>query len=194
MSLVGAVTLTLPELTRQEAALLIRSIIGDARADTDPAAVAVLAERCGHLPLALVLAAEHIVSHRHHSAGPLAADLKPEHARLDLAAGDVVLRHAFDTSYTSLDEPTARMFRLLGLLPSHMINAAAAAATAGVGQDEASLLLRNLADAHLIRQHDEHHYHMHDLLRAYAAELAKQQDAASERAKAMRRAAHFYPR
>ncbi|MEV0374720.1 helix-turn-helix domain-containing protein [Streptomyces sp. NPDC050636] len=194
ISQVGAVTLTLPELSRPEAVLLIRSIIGDVRADADPAAVAVLAERCGHLPLALVLAAEHIVSHRHHSTGTLATDLKPEHARLDLAAGEVVLRHAFDTSYKTLDVQTARMFRLLGLLPSYTINADAAAATAGVSQDEASLLLRNLASAHLIRHHDECHYQLHDLLRVYAAELAKHLDTESERTKAMRRAADFYLR
>ncbi len=194
ISLAGAVTLTLPELSRREAALLIRSVIGDERADADTAAVAVLAERCGHLPLALVLAAEHIVSHRHHSAGCLAADLKPEHARMELAAGEVVLRHAFDTSYRTLDEPTARMFRLLGLLPRYAINAAAAAATADVGQDEASLLLRNLADAHLIRHQDEHHYRLHELLRAYATDLTKHLDAESERTEAMRRAADFYLR
>ncbi|MEU4493550.1 helix-turn-helix domain-containing protein [Streptomyces sp. NPDC023998] len=189
ISLVGAVTLTLPELSRPEAALLIRSIIGDVSADADPAAVAVLAERCGHLPLALALAGEHVVSHRHNTAGTLATDLKPEQARLDLAAGDVVLRHAFDASYITLDESTARMFRLLGLLPSHAINAAAAAAAAGVGQDEASLLLRNLAGAHLIRQHDERHYQLPDLLRAYATGLAQHLDSESERTKALRRAA-----
>lgn len=191
ISLAGAVTLTLPELSRTESALLIRSIIGDMRADADPAAVAVLAERCGHLPLALVLAAEHIVSHRCHSADALAAELKPERARLDLVAGEVMLRHAFDGSYATLDTRTARMFRLLGLLPGNTINAAAAAATAAISQDEASLLLRGLASAHLIRQQDEHHYQFNDLLRAYATELAQRLDAESERTRAMRRAAEF---
>ncbi|MFI8998974.1 helix-turn-helix domain-containing protein [Streptomyces sp. NPDC053542] len=194
ISLVGAVTLTLPELTRPEAALLIRSIIGDARADTDPAAVEVLADRCGDLPLALALAAEHIVSHRHHSAGTLATDLKPEHARLDLAAGDVVLRQALDASYQALDKQTARMFRLLGLLPRYAINAAAAAATAGVDEEDASRMLRTLASAHLIRHHGERHYQVNDLLRAYAARLARQLDAAPERTEAMSRAAAFYLR
>ncbi|MDI3385215.1 hypothetical protein QIS99_03130 [Streptomyces sp. B-S-A8] len=119
------------------------------------------------------------MSREHHSAASLVADLKPERARLELAAGEVVLSHAFDTSYRTLDEPTARMFRLLGLLPHYAINAAAAASTAGVGQGEASLLLRNVADAHLIRHQDEHHYRWHDLLRPYATELAKHLDAES---------------
>ncbi|MFE2425069.1 helix-turn-helix domain-containing protein [Streptomyces hokutonensis] len=192
MSLVGAVTQALPELSRPEATLLIRSIIGEKRADADPRAVAVLAERCSYLPLALALASEHIMSHRHDSAGTLAADLQPEHARLGLAEGEVNLREVFGTSYTSLDKQSARMFRLLGLLPSHTINAAAAAAAAGVSQEEASLLLGRLACAHLIQHLDDRRYQWHELMRAYAAELAKQLDAEPDRTAAMHRAAAHY--
>ncbi|MFF3976044.1 helix-turn-helix domain-containing protein [Streptomyces sp. NPDC001828] len=186
LSLVEPVTLPLAELRRPEAAMLIRANIGDVRADADPGAVAVLAERCGRLPLALVLAAEHIVSHQHRSADTLATELGPEQARLNLAEGDVVLRNAFATSYKALDEPSARMFRLLGRLPGHLIDANVTAATAGVTQDEASRLLRGLAGAHLIQRQDERHYFMHDLLRVYAADLARQLDGEAERAKAVR--------
>ncbi|WP_328323225.1 helix-turn-helix domain-containing protein [Streptomyces sp. NBC_00455] len=193
MSLVDAVRLPLAELCQPEAAMLIRAIIGDVRADAGPAAVTVLAERCGHLPLALVLAGEHIVSHQHDSADTLATELKPEHARLNLAEGDVVLRNAFDTSYQALDEQSARMFRLLGMLPGHLIDAAATAAPAGISQDEASRLLRGLASAHLIRRQDERHYHMHGLLRAYAADLARKLDGEPERAKAIRPATDPVP-
>ncbi|MFF0055534.1 helix-turn-helix domain-containing protein [Streptomyces microflavus] len=184
LSRVDTVTVPLTELCRPEAATLLRSMIGDACADADPSAVTVLAERCGRLPLALVLAAEHIVSCQHRSAGPLATELKLEGARLDLAEGDVVLRNTFDTSYRALDEQSARMFRLLGVLPGQVIDAAATAATAGVSQDEAVRLLRGLASAHLIRrQEDERHYLMHDLLRAYAADLSRQLDGDSAETK-----------
>ncbi|MFD9500176.1 helix-turn-helix domain-containing protein [Streptomyces sp. NPDC060035] len=189
LSRVDAVTLPLTELCRPEAATLIRAMIGDVRADADPAAVTVLAERCGHLPLAMVLAAEHIVSQQHRSADTLATELKTEHARLNLAEGDVVLRTTFDTSYKALDEQSARMFRLLGLLPGQLIDAAATASTAGFSQDEALRLLDSLASAHLIRRQDERHYFMHDLLRAYAADLARQLDGEPERAQPMRLAA-----
>lgn len=179
LSRVDAVTVPLAELGRPEAAMLLRAMIGDARADADPAAVAVLAERCGRLPLALVLAAEHIVSCQHRSADQLATELQLDKARLNLAEGDVVLRDSFDTSYRALDEQSARMFRLLGVLPGQVIDAAASAATAGVSQDEAVRLLRGLASAHLIRRQDERHYLMHDLLRAYAADLSRQLDGGS---------------
>ncbi|MET9361674.1 helix-turn-helix domain-containing protein [Streptomyces sp. NPDC006632] len=188
LSLVDAVMLPLTELRRSDAVQLIRANIGEVRANADPEAVSVLAERCGRLPLALVLAAEHIVSHQHRSAEALAAQLEPEGARLNLAEGDVVLRDAFDTSYKALDEQSARMFRVLGRLSGQVIDAAVTAASAGVSQDEASRLLRELAGAHLIQRQDERHYLMHDLLRAYAADLARQLDGEAERAKAMRRA------
>lgn len=175
LSRVDAVTLPMAELRRPEAATLLRAMIGDARADADPAAVTVLAERCGHLPLALVLAAENIVSCQHPSADQMAAELKAEEARLDLAEGDVALRHRFDASYRALDAPSARLFRLLGQLPGQ-VDVAATASTAGVSRDEAVRLLHDLAGAHLIRQQDEHHYLMHDLLRAYAADLSRQLD------------------
>ncbi|MBN3933229.1 helix-turn-helix domain-containing protein [Streptomyces verrucosisporus] len=170
--LVDAVSLLLSELRRPEAARLIGAIIGRARADANPGAVAVLAERCGRLPLALVLAAERIVSRQHNSAEPLAAELRTRRARLDLAEGDVALRDAFESSYKALDEQSARVFRGLGLLPGRLIDVVSTASVVGVPPEEASLSLCNLAAAHLVQRHGESHYRMHDLLRAYAADLA----------------------
>ncbi|MBV7700996.1 helix-turn-helix domain-containing protein [Streptomyces sp. TRM70350] len=193
MPLVDAVSLPLPELRQPEAAKLIGAVIGQVRADANPGAVAVLAERCGRLPLALVLAAERIVSHQHHSAETLAAELKPQQARLNLAEGDVVLRDAFETSYKALDEQSARVFRGLGLLPGHLIDVASTASIAGVPPEEASLSLCNLAAAHLVQRHDERHYRMHDLLRAYAADLARQLNGNPGRAIANGRAADPMP-
>ncbi|UUU36577.1 helix-turn-helix domain-containing protein [Streptomyces sp. CA-210063] len=193
MPLVDAASLPLPELRQPEAAKLIGAVIGQVRADANPGAVAELAERCGRLPLALVLAAERIVSHQHHSAEALAAELKPQQARLNLAEGDVVLRDAFETSYKALDEQSARVFRGLGLLPGHLIDVASTASIAGVPPEEASLSLCNLAAAHLVQRHDERHYRMHDLLRAYAADLARQLNGNPGRAMANGHAADPIP-
>ncbi|MBQ1101197.1 helix-turn-helix domain-containing protein [Streptomyces sp. b94] len=193
MPLVDAVSLPLPELRQPEAAKLIGAVIGQVRADANPGAVAVLAERCGRLPLALVLAAERIVSQQHDSAEPLAADLEPRQARLDLAEGDVALRDVFETSYKALDEQSAHVFRGLGLLPGHLIDVASTASIAGVPPEQASLSLCNLAAAHLVQRHDERHYRMHDLLRAYAADLARQLNGGPGRAMTNGRAAGTAP-
>ncbi len=175
-SRVGAVTLTLPELSSPEAIRLVRSVIGDKRTGTDPAAVAMLAELCGHLPLALVYAAEHIDHHRHQSAAALVADLRPESARLDLAEGDVTIRDVFESSYSLLDDESARVFRLLGRHRDAVVTAADAAAVAGIGEGQAARLLHKIAGAHLIQHRDEHLFQFNDLLRAYAAELARRAD------------------
>ena len=180
-SRLGAVTLTLTELSSPEAIRLVRSIIGDERTGADPAAVATLAELCGHLPLALVRAAEQIVHHRHHSAAALVTDLKPESARLDLAEGEVTIRGVFDSSYALLDEESARVFRLLGLHPEAVFTVADAATIAGVGEGEAARLLHKIAGAHLIRHRDQHLFQFNDLLRAYAAELTKLVDTGTRR-------------
>lgn len=193
-SYAGAVTLNVPELSQPEAGRLLRSIIGSRPTDADPEAMALVAERCGYLPLALVLAAESIVAQQHHSAAVLAADLKPEPARLDLAAGTVSVRSAFDCSYQLLDEPAARLFRLLGLMSGNLINAAVAATIAGVSQADAALLLRDLASTHLIQRHNERDYQLPDLLRCYAAEQAKLIDSDVEREQAMARLADWYLR
>ena len=178
-STVGAVTLTLPELTEPEAIRLLRSIIGAQRADADRAAVATVARRCGRLPLALVLAAEHIATRRHRSAAQLAVELKADRALLDLAAGDIGLRAAFDASYRMLDSPTAQLFRFLGRHPGQAIDARIAAAIAHTTLDNARSLLDQLAATSLLQCHGEDSYHLHDLHRAYATELGTQMDAAS---------------
>jgi transcriptional regulator with XRE-family HTH domain len=175
-SRVGADTLTLPELSAPEAIRLVRSIIGDERTGADPAAVALLADLCGHLPLALVRAAEQIVHHRHQSASALAAKLTSASARLDLAECDVTIRDVFDSTYALLDAASARVFRLLGRYPDDVITVACAAKITGVTEGEAVRLLRRLADVHLVRHRDEHLFGLNDLLRAYAVELTESVD------------------
>jgi tetratricopeptide (TPR) repeat protein len=72
------------------------------------------------------------------------------------------------------------MFRLLGLHPGPDTTAAAAASLAGLDPGHARRLLRELTHAHLLTEHSPGRYTFHDLLRAYAAELAS---AGGERAR-----------
>jgi transcriptional regulator with XRE-family HTH domain len=190
----GAITLTVPELPPADAVTLLRAIIGDEPADADPPAVALLADRCGHLPLALMLAAEHIVTGGHRSAAALAADLKSESGRMGLAAGNLSVRGALEPSYRLLNEPAARLFRLLGLHSGTLIDPALAAALTGAGNQEAARLLRELTNLHLLRRHDERHYQLPDLLRGYASELTKQLDPEPDRDQALARLTDWYLR
>jgi hypothetical protein len=87
--------------------------------------------------------------------------------------GAANLRLVFSWSCQTLSTPTARMFRLLGGYPGPDISIAAAASLAATGRDQARRALDELTAAHLLTEHAHDRYHLHDLLRAYAAEQAQ---------------------
>jgi len=106
------------------------------------------------------------------------------------AASDV--RAVFSWSYRQLDPTAARLFRLLGLHPGPDISTAAAASVAGIPVPEAGKALAELSGAHLITESAAGRYAFHDLLRAYAAELADTHDPAADRHDATRRMLDHY--
>ncbi|MFD0569746.1 hypothetical protein ACFQ0T_11430 [Kitasatospora gansuensis] len=128
-----------------------------------------LADLCGHLPLALRIAAA-LLTER--SPAELIADLTDAQERLtELDYGpDLAIRAAFDLSYRHLSAPEARLFALLGQNPGPDIGLPAAAALADCPERETARLLRLLARAHLVVI-EQKRYRMHDLVRLYAAEL-----------------------
>ena len=184
----GAQRVDLDLLPLADAVCLLRSLIGG-RVDADPAAARTLAVQCARLPLALRAAAE-LAADR--PAAPLAElvwQLGDRHQRLDLLDGGgdprTAVRAVFSWSYQHLDGDSARAFRLLGLHPGTEIEACGGAALMDTTVAHARRLLIALARAHLIRQTGLARYAMHDLLRAYAAELAVACD--SDRREALRR-------
>jgi DNA-binding SARP family transcriptional activator/tetratricopeptide (TPR) repeat protein len=179
----GARRLDLDLLPPADAVTLLRALIG-ARVDADPAAAAVLAGQCARLPLALRVAAEFAAARPALTLPQLVDELAGERRRLDLldAGGDprTAVRGVFSWSYRHLPVAAARMFRNVGLHPGPDLDAYAAAALAAVTLDQARDLLGVLARAHLIHPARPGRHGMHDLLRAYAADLAATQDAAGD--------------
>jgi tetratricopeptide (TPR) repeat protein len=90
-------------------------------------------------------------------------------------------------SCRQLSDPAARMFRLLGLHPGPDISAPAAASLAGITVPQARRALAELTGAHLVAELAPGRFGFHDLLRAYASELATTGRAAAEYGPAMRR-------
>jgi len=95
------------------------------------------------------------------------------------AGGDrhTAIRAVFSWSYRHLPAQAARAFRLLGLYPGPDLDPQVAAAVTETSVDGARQLLDLLARAHLIQPArrypaDTGRYGMHDLLRAYATQLA----------------------
>ena len=190
----GARLVQLDVLTADEAHELLASRLGErARAEADAAQQ--LTEACSRLPLALSIVAARVAARPYLPLADLARELADAQGRLEaLDAGDPVasIRAVFSWSCEQLSAPAARMFRLLGLHGGPDVTVAAAASLAGVNRGEAAAAVAELADTHLIAEHAPGRYAVHDLLRAYAAYLARTTDSEADRREAVHRVLDHY--
>jgi DNA-binding SARP family transcriptional activator/tetratricopeptide (TPR) repeat protein len=192
---VGAHPVALDLLGRGEAVRLLARRLGDDRVTADPDATDELVTRCAGLPLALAVVAARAATHPEFPLAALAGQLREARDGLDgFDGGDVAtdVRAVFSWSYRALGADAARLFRLLGLHPGPDVGAAAAASLAGRPAAQVRPLLAELARAHLVTEHVPGRYALHDLLRAYAAELAHTPDADGDRRAATHRLLDHY--
>ncbi|MFF9621318.1 tetratricopeptide repeat protein [Streptomyces griseosporeus] len=168
----------------------------DSRVTDDPEAAERLAALCGHLPLALQIAAALLAEDLGKPVAELVAELAAAHDRLDpLDDGDRSVRAAFDLSYRRLPPEQARLLRLLALAPGPEVSEEVA--TALVGAEAPPLRdLKALARAHLVeRGSGRGWWRMHDLVRAFGAGVAAQDAGLREEGEAAReRVLAFYYR
>lgn len=174
----GARRLALDTLAPAESAAFLRQRLIDRTADE--ADIRALADRCGHLPLALAVAAERCSRYPDLPLTDLIAELDGETSRLAAleAPLDPIsdLRAVFSWSYDSLDEESRRAFRLLGLRPGHEIGMPAMAALFAVDIAAARRLVDKLVDANLVREHRPGRFVLHDLIRDYALEMGSEKE------------------
>jgi DNA-binding SARP family transcriptional activator/Tfp pilus assembly protein PilF len=181
----GVHRLDLDRLPRPAALRLFGQLVGrpgaaavagaDAGVDAGVDAAAVeLVELCVRLPLALRIAAELAVSRRGTPLPELVAELRAGQLDALAAGGDpaTAVRAVLSWSYRHLPVAAARAFRLIGLHPGRELDAYAVAALAGATLPEARELIGTLARGHLVEPAGSGRFRQHDLLRAYAAELA----------------------
>ncbi|MFG2287660.1 BTAD domain-containing putative transcriptional regulator [Streptomyces sp. NPDC048595] len=167
--------LTLGPLSSADAASLLTRRLGRERVHKEPAAAAGLLQLCGGLPLAISIIAARAAIHPAFPLRALIRDLHGAGGALDtLDAGDdsADLRAVFASSYGALSAAARRLFPLLGLHAGPDIGLAAAAALAGAEPRQVGRALTELVRSHLVTAHRPDRYTMHDLLSAYAAELA----------------------
>jgi DNA-binding SARP family transcriptional activator len=191
----GARALVLDVLPTEDALCLLASRIGAARIAADRLAAEELAESCARLPLALAIVAARAAIHPAFPLAALTTELRDARSRLDTLVGDDAasdVRAVFSWSYRTLSPDTARLFRLLGLHPGPDTSAPAAASLAGLPVARARPLLAELAQAHLVVEHAPGRYAFHDLLRAYATELAHADEADDRRVAAVHRILDHY--
>jgi len=171
----GALPITLGLLCPEEARRVLARRIGEARLAGEPESVQDILSRCAGLPLALALVAARAAAHPETPLAHLAGELNRVPLPLDAFSSDDAAtdaRAVFSWSYAAVSPAAAAMFRALGLHPCTPIAGPAAASLLG-GELSATLsLLSELERAHLITRAGPDRYSMHDLLHAYARELA----------------------
>ncbi|GAA2276129.1 hypothetical protein GCM10009853_032830 [Glycomyces scopariae] len=195
----GPVThVPLDVLTARESGSLLRKLIGALIAkSTADADIDALADACGHLPLALQIAAANYLTR----ARPEQVSLREYAAaltdrRMDaLAVGPtdpaLAVTAVLDASYRHLSAGARRTYRLLGLHPGPDWTTAAAASLTARDRDATAALLAELAEANLVSEH-EGRWSFHDLVRDHAALTARRADADGVRAEAVARLLDHY--
>ncbi|WP_328625480.1 helix-turn-helix domain-containing protein [Streptomyces sp. NBC_00353] len=184
----GAQRVELGPLTEQESTSLLRAVVSDGRVDAEPEAARSVTELCGHLPLALRVAANWAATRPNWSLQQLATRLTDEDRRLDaLSSGDLRVNSAFSLSYSRLGPGAARMFRLLSLAPGGDFSMPLAAVLAGASLSDAEDLLEELLEAGLLMTYSEDRYRFHDLLRLYARARHRAEDDTEQSAAASSR-------
>ncbi|MFJ5990198.1 ATP-binding protein [Lentzea sp. NPDC092896] len=157
--------LTVPVLADDEAVALLALRLGaDRLGDTE--AVAELVRCSGGLPLTLAVVAARVLSYPVFPLRALVDELREE--RLD------ALDAVFSVSYNALPEDAARLFRLLGVHCGPDLDLRAAEVLL---EGQARRPLAELTRAHLVDEHVPGRFRLHDLLRAFAAGLATEDEA-----------------
>ncbi|GAA3397200.1 tetratricopeptide repeat protein [Streptomyces roseoviridis] len=135
---------TVGGLDPKSAIELLTGFTGSVRVTVDPQAAESLAEECGGLPGALVLAGGWLAAHPKVSV----ADLTK---RLRALSGDPLTR-AFTLVHASLPQPAARILRHLALAPLGRADAHTASALAGCSVSAAATTLADFAALRLVRE------------------------------------------
>jgi tetratricopeptide (TPR) repeat protein len=166
----GARLLDIAPLPPDESVALLARSIGAQRVDREAERAAELVAFCGGMPIALSLAAARLAARPHLSVGRLAAELAGEADRLDrlTSAEGRSVRAVFDSSYHSLGEDAAALYRGLSLHPGRDFGLGPVAAVLTPYEDALDQLLR----ANLVQEVDENRFRFHDLIRLHARQLA----------------------
>ncbi|GGN73157.1 hypothetical protein GCM10011579_051000 [Streptomyces albiflavescens] len=179
---------SLDVLPPQESAQLLARASGDpsgpdGRLAREPEAAAEVLRLCGHLPLAVRLAAARLRHRPGWTVGILVERMTEGASEFDTA---------FAMSVRQLDRGRRRLFRLLGLLPGSSFDEYVAAALADVSLRSARAMLEDLLDAHLVQQPAAGRYRLHDLVHQHARRATTEQDSPAERDQALGRVLDYY--
>ncbi|MEU1605891.1 ATP-binding protein [Micromonospora matsumotoense] len=180
----GARPLPLGLLSPAEGRELLSRRLGAGRVAAEPEAVDRIVAAAAGLPLALAIVAARAASYPDFRLDRFAAELTASRGALDAFDGGeagVDVRAVLSWSYRGLDPAAADLFRAFGTHPGPDVSVPAAASLAALSPAEVRRPLAVLTRANLLTEHAPGRYALHDLLRAYAVELAVTTDSAKLR-------------
>ena len=177
----GARLVGLSPLSADDAREALVRRLGADRVAAEPTAVDQIVALCAGLPLTLSIVAARAATRPGHSLASIAADLTWTGSETSLHAladpdSAVDARASLSLSYRELSTGAARLLRLSSLHPGAEVSRDAMASLAGVSAARAVADLDELERANLMTQPEPWQYASHDLVRAYAAELAAAED------------------
>ncbi|OIK28697.1 helix-turn-helix domain-containing protein [Streptomyces malaysiense] len=176
--------LALGPLPPADSLALFRSIARTPDTAATRAACEEIVRYCGHLPLAVRIAAARA---RHSSLRELASRLADEYERpAELDDGERSVVAVLESSLSALPAEQREMFALLGLHPDEPFDALTAAALARISPGRARRRLEGLHDAGLLLRATADRYRFHDLVGAYSRTTAVSRLAAEGPAAALR--------
>jgi DNA-binding SARP family transcriptional activator/tetratricopeptide (TPR) repeat protein len=191
----GARLLALTTLSSEASVRLLDFSTGHQRRSAEIDSLRRLAVLCGHLPLALRIAAARLAASPQWTVDDLVAELADERHRLralDLEDADTSVRGAFDVSYRTLHPELADTFRAIGVHEGTSVTPHVVAALTSVDLVTARRRLRELASAHLLTETRADRYTLHDLIRLHAREVAGTELTPDQRASAAEKLLDYY--
>jgi tetratricopeptide (TPR) repeat protein len=190
----GAVDLRLEPLGTEHAIELLTAVCPDGRIAEDPVAAGELVEACGHLPLALRVAASWLTLRRQWGVRRLVehlAEVDNDPNATGRSARDKV--HAvFDLAYEAMADRARSLYRLLGVIVGVHFGPAVLAAMSGRPLAEIRDDLDALALAGMVEDLGNDVFRLHRLVRVHALRRAAAEDSDDDRLLALRRAADWW--
>ncbi|MFJ9553286.1 tetratricopeptide repeat protein [Nocardiopsis sp. NPDC101807] len=191
----GADFVDVPPLPEDDGVELLTRLSGrPAAGEADQAAMCRVVELCAGLPVAMCTVAVGESVYRRSSWTRVERELQDSEDRLTrLSAAserlgeDMSVQGAFDVSYAMLAPGPARLYRRLSWHPGPDATALTAARLLDCSEEDAEILLADLARQAMLSEHAPGRYRFHDLLRLHAADRARTEESDGDRAEAVRR-------
>ncbi|MBM2623828.1 tetratricopeptide repeat protein [Actinoplanes sp. LDG1-06] len=188
LALPSAIPVHVDGFSEEEARSFLSQALNGIPVGSDHRALTRIAQQCGQLPLALALTTGHMRTRPDWTLTDHADWLDDCHASSRLEPG---VELALDLSYRALTEEGRRLLRALTLHPGAFDAPAAAALVASDPQTAASML-EEFARQHVVQSHGPGRYVLHDLIRAFAAVRAVQEDRRADRRAALSRLLDYF--